>query len=75
MNQLTKVLAVLLALGSMSLGKPADNNAVVPGEFIVEPPTLMNLGFEWKIQGDDNHNATVTVQYRKKGQNTRNSRT
>jgi len=68
MNQLTRVLAVLLALGFMSLGKPADNNAVVPGEFIVEPPTLMNLGFEWKIQGDDNRNATVTVQYRKKGQ-------
>jgi hypothetical protein len=38
------------------------------GEFIVEPPTLINLGFEWKIQGDDNGNATVAVQYRKKGQ-------
>ena len=46
----------------------SGNNAVVPGEFIVEPPTLMNLGFEWKIQGDDNRNATVAVQYRKKGQ-------
>jgi hypothetical protein len=28
----------------------------------------MNLGFEWKIQGDDNRNAAVAVQYRKNGQ-------
>ena len=46
----------------------SGNNAVIPGELIVEPPTLINLGFEWKIQGDDNRNATVAVQYRKKGQ-------
>ena len=42
-------------------------NAVSPGEFIVEPATLLNLGFEWKISGDGNRNATVTVQYRKVG--------
>jgi hypothetical protein len=42
-------------------------NSVIPGEFIVEPPTLICLGFEWKIQGDDNHNATVDVEYRKTG--------
>ena len=27
------------------------------GEFIVDPPTLINLGFEWFIEGDDNRNA------------------
>ena len=43
------------------------NNAVTSGEFIVEPATLLNLGFEWKISGDDNRNASVTVQYRKTG--------
>ena len=42
-------------------------NAVVPGEFIIEPPTLICFGFEWKVEGDDNHNATVVVSYRKKG--------
>ncbi len=42
-------------------------NAVVPGEFITEPATLINLGFEWNISGDDNRNATVAVSYRKKG--------
>ena len=31
-----------------------------PGEFIVEPPTLMSLGFEWRISGDDNRNAQST---------------
>jgi hypothetical protein len=37
-------------------------------EFITEPPTLLSLGFEWKVDGDDNRNATVEVSYRKKGE-------
>ena len=39
----------------------------VPGEFIVEPPTLRCLGFEWLIKGDDNRNGKVDVSYRQKG--------
>ena len=42
-------------------------NGVTSGEFMVDPPTLINLGFEWMIDGDDNRNATVEVSYRKKG--------
>jgi hypothetical protein len=38
---------------------------VKPGDWVVDPPTLTNLGFEWSIQGDDNRNATVDVAYRK----------
>jgi hypothetical protein len=38
-----------------------------PGDFTVEPATLMSLGFEWKISGDDNRNASVDVIYRKVG--------
>ncbi len=38
-----------------------------PGDFIVEPATLLSLGFEWKISGDDNRNASVEVTYRKVG--------
>ncbi|MEQ9443375.1 MAG: hypothetical protein RIG62_30330 [Cyclobacteriaceae bacterium] len=34
-------------------------NAVEPGQFIVEPPTLTNLGFEWYLTGDANRNVTV----------------
>jgi hypothetical protein len=36
--------------------------------FTVEAPTLLSLGFEWKIVGDDNRNAKVEVTYRKKGE-------
>ncbi len=42
-------------------------NGVRPGEFIIEPPTLICLGFEWAIGGDDNRNATVDVSYRRAG--------
>src|SRR5690349_14845312 len=46
----------------------AKSNAVTVGEFVIDPPTLINLGFEWMIQGDDNRNAAVAVTYRKKGE-------
>jgi hypothetical protein len=38
-----------------------------PGELVIDPPTLINLGFEWLIDGDDNRNATVEVSYRRTG--------
>lgn len=49
---------------------PAVQNpdSVSPVEFVIDPPTLINLGFEWFIQGDENRNATVAVSYRKKGE-------
>jgi len=46
----------------------APSNMVTPGEFVVEPSTLISLGFEWYVDGDDNHNAAVDVSYRKKGE-------
>jgi hypothetical protein len=61
----------LFFLGVSGFGAPtvfASNvNKVEAGKFIVEPPTLICLGFEWNIKGDDNRNATVEVSYRKKG--------
>jgi hypothetical protein len=41
--------------------------ATKPGRFHVEHPTLLNLGFEWAIDGDANRNATVDVRFRKAG--------
>lgn len=38
------------------------------GEFLVENPTLINLGFEWHIEGDNNRNASVSVFYRRVGE-------
>ena len=43
-------------------------NKTTAGEFITERPTLISLGFEWHIDGDDNHNASASVFYRKKGE-------
>src|ERR1043166_2445384 len=51
--------------GTISAASPAD--ITTAGEFIVDPPTLINLGFEWFIQGDENRNASVDVSYRKQG--------
>ncbi|MBN2059156.1 MAG: hypothetical protein JW882_01960 [Deltaproteobacteria bacterium] len=45
----------------------SKGNRINPGRFVVEPSTLTCLGFEWYVEGDDNHNATVEVLYRKKG--------
>lgn len=42
-------------------------NKATARDFITEPPTLISLGFEWHIDGDDNRNAAVAVSYRKKG--------
>ena len=41
---------------------------IVPKRFIVDPPTIENLGFRWYIEGDSNRNASVAVAFRKKGQ-------
>src|SRR5262245_24941236 len=43
-------------------------NRTRPGELFIDPPTLINLGFEWRIEGDDNRNAKVEVSYRKQGE-------
>src|SRR6476619_6847455 len=52
----------------VAAGTATAANTTRPGEFVVEPPTLINLGFEWFIDGDDNRNATVAVSYRKVGE-------
>ncbi len=45
----------------------AQTNSTRAGRFTVEHPTLLNLGFEWEIEGDANRNARVDVEYRKVG--------
>ena len=58
---------VFLFLLGLSTACTVDKNKVKPGEFVIEPPTLIAHGFEWHIEGDDNRNAAVKVSYRKKG--------
>ena len=43
-------------------------DAVRGGELIVERPTLISLGFEWRVEGDANGDALARVQYRKRGE-------
>mgnify|MGYP005849961815 CR=1 FL=1 len=57
---------ILWLLLPLSLASAADG--VSPGRFIVDPPTLENLGFRWYIEGDDNRNASVAVSYRRPGE-------
>ncbi len=59
------VAAVLCAL--VAGPAAAADVGVVSGAFFVERPTLENLGFEWRIQGDAARRASVSVAYRKKG--------
>jgi len=59
---------LVTAVGATWGGSAFAANATVAGDFYIEPPTLNNLAFEWRIDGDDNRNARVAVSYRKKGQ-------
>ncbi len=54
----------LLYLCIAAAGIACAQNSTQAGKFVVEHPTLLNLGFEWSITGDTNRNATVTVQFR-----------
>jgi hypothetical protein len=64
--------ALLLAALAQSAfplrAQPASENTVTAGDFVVDPPTLINLGFEWLIDGDANRSASVAVSYRKTGE-------
>jgi hypothetical protein len=60
-----------IAVALLSFSRPAiaaAENKVTPGELVIDHPTLINLGFEWVIKGDDNRNARVEVAYRKLGE-------
>lgn len=56
-------MCLILCLSSLL----SAGNSVTPGELLVEPPTLICLGFELPIEGDSNRNAEVKVRYRKSG--------
>ncbi|HYO81543.1 MAG TPA: hypothetical protein VES20_09090, partial [Bryobacteraceae bacterium] len=48
-------------------GVAAAQDGTRAGDFVVEHPTLLNLGFEWMIHGDANRNASVAVRFRAVG--------
>src|ERR1043166_8284942 len=55
-------------VATLAFGATANAQARTSASaFVVEPATLLSIGFEWRIDGDDNRNASVAVSYRKKG--------
>jgi len=59
-------LTTLLA-ASVAASAAHAANGTTTGNLIIDPPTLMALGFAWNIEGDDNRNARVAVSYRRAG--------
>jgi hypothetical protein len=62
-----KLSIVFVSVLLLTVSAAENGGKIKPGELIVDPPTLINLGFEWLVEGDDNHNAQVDVSYRKQG--------
>jgi len=54
------------SLAGFEVGRQTDE--IIPKRFIIDPPTIENLGFRWCIEGDNNRNASVAVSFRTKGQ-------
>ena len=62
------VVGAILAATVFFAGPARADNAISSGAVMVERPTLISAGFEWRMTGDDNRNAQVAVAYRKKGE-------
>jgi hypothetical protein len=69
--RIAPLLAALLVLCAAH-GADAQPVAVqaLPGEVVVEPPTTGALGVEWRIEGDSNRNAVVTLEWQRQGEET-----
>ncbi len=57
----------LFAIFLLATGHSLAQDQTIPGKVTTPYPTIINLAVEWHIQGDDNLNGTVTVQYREEG--------
>lgn len=60
--------AAAATTGAAPAAPPPPGNSVRPLDVFVEPPTLKCIGLEWRIDGDQERRASVSVQYRKSGE-------
>ena len=60
-------LAGALALCQGAEARAVPGNGITARDLWVEPPTLQSIGLEWRMQGDDNGDASVAVAYREVG--------
>jgi hypothetical protein len=64
-----RVLIIGLGLAAAAWSETvAAQPAVTAGGLVVEPPTLISLGFEWRIEGDADRDSAVAVAYRRAGE-------
>ena len=68
MNYLSIVALGIASLGYLTAAAAQSPQAVAAGELVVEPATLISLGFEWYIEGDADRDAAVAVAYRRAGE-------
>ena len=61
------ILRLSLLLVTLGCGHALADNVLHPGAPLLDRPTLIALGIQLPISGDDNFNARVTVRYRKLG--------
>ncbi len=67
-GSLAAVVALAAGLAALfAAARVSAEDRVTAGTVSVEPPTLVSLGVDWPITGDDNRNARVRVEYRKLG--------
>jgi hypothetical protein len=59
---------ILILFLTLFLLRSTAQNKTIPVAITSPYPTLINLAVEWLIEGDDNQNGRVTVQFRQKGE-------
>lgn len=62
------IITLFLFLANLCYAQEQNQLPTQVGELTIEHPTLISLGFDWRISGDANVNATARVSYRKKGE-------
>src|SRR6059058_5627979 len=62
--------AIILTVGLAFAGRARADDVLHPGAVNLDRPTLVALGVQLLISGDDNHDAAVTVRYRETGAGT-----
>ena len=62
------LLLVSIAGATVRAADMPEATVARPGEVVVEPPTTGALGVEWRIEGDSNRNASVTLAWQRAGE-------
>jgi hypothetical protein len=68
MRSFATVVCALTAAMANGLFAQSQGAVAQPGAVDIEPPTIGALGVEWRIQGDDNRNASVALSWRRTGE-------